>query len=141
MFLSAAKLLLVALFVLEGIPAETLWPLKDVALHADGALHRSGVASCKLEFTLGMQGPCDPGGPCRNPHHGHHGHQHPAKEAVPCPLGPQGRPVGALLAASPMVPVASSDSPLPDAPDDRPWIACLPAPCAERAPPVVTTLV
>jgi hypothetical protein len=141
MFLSAAKIILVALLVLEGIPAETLWSLTDTSVHAAGAPHRSGVASCKLEFVLGMQGPCDPGGPCRNPHHGHHGHQHPAKEAIPCPLGPQGRPDGAVLAASPGVPVAACDSPLPAAPADRPWIACLPAPCAERAPPVVTTLV
>jgi hypothetical protein len=31
---------------------------------------------CRIPFVLAIQGPCDPGGPCSNPSHEHHGHRH-----------------------------------------------------------------
>jgi hypothetical protein len=119
--------------VLVALPAPLEWAqLRATSIrlveHSDDAVH------CAGHFALAMRGPCDAQGPCSNPSHGHHGHQHESP-ARPCIVGSAPRPtpatlvgetvpVGLLLVLRPLV-LPADEAPIP---------ICLVRP-AGRAPP------
>jgi hypothetical protein len=79
---TAARGALIGLVLVQALVVAPVVELQHAAEHLESHLATPAAPCCAAE-SIGLQGPCDPGGPCRNPRHHHHP-RHRHDEALPC---------------------------------------------------------